>query len=105
LFLLSIKILIVIYPPLPSLPTNPSFAPTSSIPSWLPAILLLFFFLLGFAAMIFWLVMLIHAAHKPIENRVMWLILLVLIGPIGALIYYFAVKRKFKNQEMPPPIS
>lgn len=57
------------------------------------------FFLFAFVCMIagtvFWLMMIIHAASKPIENRPMWIVLMVLTGIVGALIYYFVVKRGF----------
>ena len=50
---------------------------------------------LGF---IFWLMMLIHAATKPIENRGMWVVILLFTSMIGAVAYYFAVKRKFNRE-------
>jgi len=43
--------------------------------------------------------MLIHAVSKPIENKALWIIILVFTGVIGAIIYYFVVKRKFDLQE------
>lgn len=58
-------------------------------------------FVVGIVAFIFWLMMIIHAASHPIENKAMWIIILVLTGIIGAIIYYFAVKRKF-NKQGPP---
>jgi hypothetical protein len=59
---------------------------------------------LGLAAFVFWLMMLIHAASKPIENKGMWIVLLVLTGIIGAIIYYFAVKRKFNKAPSQAPM-
>ncbi|MEK7074877.1 MAG: PLDc N-terminal domain-containing protein [Patescibacteria group bacterium] len=50
---------------------------------------------LGF---IFWLMMLIHASTKPIENRGMWVVILLFTSIIGAVAYYFAVKRKFNRE-------
>ncbi len=47
------------------------------------------------AAFVFWLMMIIHAASKPIENKPLWIVLIVLTGIIGAIVYYFVVKRKF----------
>ncbi|OGH72240.1 MAG: hypothetical protein A3G00_04980 [Candidatus Magasanikbacteria bacterium RIFCSPLOWO2_12_FULL_43_12] len=55
-------------------------------------------FLVGIAAFIFWIVMLVHAASHPVENKAMWIILMVFTGVIGSLIYYFVVKRKFAKQ-------
>ena len=49
-------------------------------------------------AFVFWILMLVHAATKPIENKAMWIILMIFTQIIGALIYYFVVKRKFNKQ-------
>lgn len=54
---------------------------------------------------IFWLWMLIHAASKPIENKAVWIILMVLLGPIVSIIYYFVVKRKFVETAPPTPVQ
>ncbi len=50
-------------------------------------------FLLGIIALIFWLKMLIHAIRMPIEHKPVWILVLLLTGLLGAIIYYFAVKR------------
>lgn len=52
---------------------------------------------LGLTAFVFWLMMLIHAASKPIENKAMWIIILIFTGIFGAIVYYFVVKRKFSK--------
>jgi len=55
---------------------------------------------------IFWLIMLIHALSKPIENKALWVILLIVLNPLGAILYYFLVKRKFDAGQVtlvPPP--
>ncbi len=49
----------------------------------------------GIAATVFWIMMLVHAASKPIENKALWIVLMVITGIIGAIVYYFAVKRTF----------
>ena len=54
--------------------------------------------LISLAGTIFWVLMIIHAASKPIENRALWIIVMVFTGPVGALIYYFVVKREFDKQ-------
>ncbi|MCC7357616.1 PLDc N-terminal domain-containing protein [Candidatus Uhrbacteria bacterium] len=56
------------------------------------------FFILMIAGTIFWILMIIHAASKPIENRPMWVVIIVLTGLLGAIIYYFVVKRNFKEE-------
>lgn len=55
---------------------------------------------LGVLASILWLVMIIHAAKHDIENKGMWIILMVLMGPIGAIVYYFMVKRGFNEAQI-----
>lgn len=47
------------------------------------------------AASVFWLMMLIHAASHPIENKALWVVVIVVFNLVGALVYYFAVKRPF----------
>lgn len=60
--------------------------------------------LIGLAGTIFWVLMIIHAASKPIENRALWIIVMVFTGAVGAVIYYFAVKREFDKQSSPAPV-
>lgn len=52
---------------------------------------------LGIWATVFWIMMIVHAAKHDVENKAMWIILMVFTGIVGALIYYFVVKRKFAN--------
>lgn len=47
------------------------------------------------ASLVFWIVMLVHAISKPIESKALWILILLLTGIIGAIVYYFAVKRDF----------
>lgn len=63
--------------------------------------LVLVFLVLGIAAFIFWIVMLVHAIKNQIENKPTWIIVLLLFGIIGAIIYYFSVKRKFGKIPLP----
>ena len=55
------------------------------------------FFVLGILATVFWIMMIVHAAKYDIKDKAMWIILMVFTGLVGALIYYFVVKRKFKQ--------
>ena len=59
-------------------------------------------FALGILATVFWIMMIIHAAKHNVENKAMWIILMVFTGIVGALIYYFVVKRKFAQQFSAP---
>lgn len=58
-------------------------------------ILLFFTFVASiiFVTTVFWILMLIHAASKEIENKALWLIIILFLGFIGAVVYYFAIKR------------
>ena len=59
--------------------------------------LMLIFLVLGILFFVFWLFMLIDCAKRKFRNdtdKVVWILVIVLIGVIGALVYYFAVKRK-----------
>lgn len=62
--------------------------------------LIIIFFVFGIWATVFWVMMIIHAAKNNIEDKGMWIILLVFTGIIGAIIYYFVVKQKFDKQSM-----
>jgi len=70
--------------------------PCSEMPGWfwgfmigMPILGILFF--------IFWLVMLIDAIKNQKENKLMWILLIVLLNVLGAIIYYFVEKRKRKK--------
>lgn len=74
--------------------------------------LLLFFVfaILSIVGFIFWLFMLIHAASKPIEHKVAWVVIIAITGLIGAILYYFMVKRSYyeilpSNQAYVPPAA
>lgn len=63
------------------------------------------FFVVGVLAFIFWLWMLIHVAIHKIENQVVWVLIIVFTGIIGAIIYYFVVKKELDKQEKSTPVS
>lgn len=52
-------------------------------------------FVIAIAAFILQILMIIHAAQNDIKDRALWIVVMVLTGGLGALIYYFAVKRPF----------
>ncbi|MDO8505760.1 MAG: PLDc N-terminal domain-containing protein [bacterium] len=58
-------------------------------------------FVIGIAATVFSIMMIVHVATKPVQNKAMWVIIMLLFSPIGAIIYYFMVKRPFDKQ-IPP---
>lgn len=59
--------------------------------------LFIVFGILGIACTVFWIMMLVHAATHDNKDKAMWIILMVFTGIVGALIYYFVVKRNTKN--------
>ena len=49
---------------------------------------------------ILWILMIVDAAQRDFKNkdeRVIWILLLVFLGVLGAIIYYFAVKMPDKR--------
>ncbi len=61
--------------------------------------LFLIIFVISIPLMIFWIWMLVDAVKRKFENKVAWIVILALTGFIGALIYYFAVRRAAKQRE------
>lgn len=54
------------------------------------------FVLIGIAMTVFWILMLIDAAKRQFTNendKVVWILVLCLTQVLGAIIYYFVVKR------------
>lgn len=56
---------------------------------------LLFILVIVIGGSIFWILMLIHAATKDIKDKIVWVLVLVFTHLIGAIIYYFVVKKPF----------
>jgi len=48
------------------------------------------------SAFVFWILMIIDCAKRKMSDgeRIAWILVLLLLGVLGAAIYYFAVKRK-----------
>jgi len=60
-------------------------------------ILLLLFIAVVILAIIFWIMMLVDSIqrkYKSENDKIVWVLVIVLVGIIGALIYYFVVKKK-----------
>lgn len=63
-------------------------------------ILWIFCIALGILGTIFWIFMLVDAAKRNFKNdidKVVWILVIVFTHIIGALIYYFVVKRYDKK--------
>lgn len=61
-----------------------------------------FIMVVGLIALIFWIAMIVHAINHPIEHKAVWILVLLLTGLLGAIVYYFAVKRPFAEPSPPP---
>jgi len=55
------------------------------------------FMVINLALFVLWIWMLIDSIKQPSDKKAMWIILLIILGYLGAIIYYFAVKRKNKK--------
>jgi preprotein translocase subunit YajC len=47
---------------------------------------------------IFWLWMLIDAIKRQFESKTLWIILIIVLGFLGAILYFFIIRRKLKQQ-------
>lgn len=65
-------------------------AATNSGLSIVPAII-------GLAAFAFEIYMLIDAIRNPIKNKVVWILVIILVGFIGAVIYNFFGRNKLES--------
>ncbi len=57
-------------------------------------ILWIIFMLVGLALFVLWLWMLIDCVKRPFDKKTMWIVLIIILGWIGAIAYFFVVKRK-----------
>lgn len=62
----------------------------------------LIFFAFGIWAMVFWIMMIVHAVKHDIENKAMWIIIMVFTGFVGAIVYYFVIKKEFDKKLLTP---
>ena len=57
------------------------------------------------AGLVLWIISLIHVLqHDDVKDRVMWIVVLLLVGTIGGIIYFFAVKRPYDKGGMRDPL-
>ena len=47
----------------------------------------------------FWIWMLIDAVRRQFDDKTLWIILIIFLGPLGAILYFFIVRRKLRQQE------
>lgn len=70
------------------------FAAANEEISGVAAGVLIMLWIIGLALFVFWLWMLIDCARRDFDKKTMWLVILLLLGGIGAIAYFFAVKKK-----------
>lgn len=73
-----------IYPSVDAIASGPSIAPV-----FVAALVVCGIVLVGF-----WLWMIVHAIRNEIKEQAVWILILLLTNFWGAIVYYFAVKRK-----------
>jgi Phospholipase_D-nuclease N-terminal len=56
----------------------------------IPCVVMLLLILLLIAMVVLWFVALIHVAVSKMENQAVWVLVIILGGPIGALVYLIA---------------
>jgi ABC-type multidrug transport system fused ATPase/permease subunit len=65
---------------------------------------LVFWLLLGIfsiLALVMWIIALMHVVqHEDVKDRIVWLIIILTIGGIGAFVYYFVVMRPYARGGM-----
>ena len=54
------------------------------------------FLIIALVLTAFWIWMLVDCIKREFKDKTMWVILIVILGWIGAIAYYFVVKRKNK---------
>ncbi|MFH1173559.1 MAG: PLDc N-terminal domain-containing protein [archaeon] len=70
---------------------------------WLFGTLLLLLIAIAVFAFVFWILMIVDVAQRTFKDdgeKVAWVLIVILLGIIGAIIYYFIVKiRKPKQRK------
>jgi len=52
------------------------------------------FYLIALLFFVFWVWMLVDCAKRNFDQKTLWIVLLLVLGWVGAIAYFFAVKRK-----------
>lgn len=63
--------------------------------------------IVGLFLFVFWIIMLVDAFKrtnwKQESDKTLWIVLIIVIGYLGAIIYYFAIKRALDKGDTTPP--
>ncbi len=60
---------------------------------------------IGFLAVAFWLWMVVDVLSHPIPNKALWAVLVIILGDIGALVYFFTARRQYRRAMVAPAVS
>ena len=63
----------------------------------LTIVLICAFVIVAMGMMILWFAMLIDAFKHPNQQNITWLVILICLGSVGGILYYFAVYSKRKK--------
>jgi hypothetical protein len=63
---------------------------------WKIFLILIPIFLVCFA---FWLWMLIDIINRSFKDKVLWIILMIVLGVLGSILYFFIIRRKLKREK------
>lgn len=75
---------------------NGEVIPCDQMPVW-PFYLMIGFFLMMMVASVFWIWMIVDVVkHEDKEEKMLWVLVVILAQIIGAIIYYFVRKRPRK---------
>ncbi|MCK4336267.1 MAG: PLDc N-terminal domain-containing protein [Candidatus Aenigmarchaeota archaeon] len=96
---LSLVLILTLFLPLASAQPYPDDLDVTAGGAWLGAGLLFTLFVLSIGALavlaiVFWFWMLIDCLQREFEDKLVWVFVIVLTGIIGAILYFFLVKRK-----------
>jgi uncharacterized membrane protein YphA (DoxX/SURF4 family) len=62
---------------------------------WIFLPFVFFWIIIGFLVLIFWAWMLVDClTRKKFEDKLVWVLVLILLNILGAILYYFLVKSK-----------
>jgi len=53
--------------------------------------------IVSLALIVFWIWMLVDAIRRPIKNKALWLIIIIFLGCLGAILYYFIGRKDLKK--------
>jgi len=77
----------------------------SKIPAAIIIILFIVIGLISLASIVIWIWMLIDCIKREFDNKVLWILIILITGILGAIIYYFVVKRPAGKEVQPAQLA